>query len=154
MAFAVTAWKSYPLHVDAALTKRFTQCVEMVITGANTDIDADIGDISTPGQFFTDAIADATYGTIATNLKTHLASLVAKGSHLVSMASEELDSNYDRVSGAPALGTEYQVVTFTSHLPEILFVAGGAPTSWKLTLHLALKAGEWPLKQESGGTGI
>jgi len=154
MSFAVTAWKGYATPIDQGTIKRFEFTVEMYITAANTDVDADIGDLSTPGTFWTAAIADVTYGTYGTALLAYLKSLVPKVSHMRSWHSEAIDTSYLKTCGAPALGNEYQVVSYTSHLPNLLFVSGGAPTSWKLTMTFNLDTSAWPLADTKYGSDI
>lgn len=153
MAFAVTAFKAYPKPIDQAVIKRFEYCIEMYITNLATDTDCDIGDTTTPGQFFTDAEADVTYGATATALKTLLNNLKSRISH-ADFTSETLETSYMRTCGAPLLGNEFQVVRFTSHIPELLFVSGGAPTSWKMTMNFRMDTGDWPVEEAKYGTDI
>jgi hypothetical protein len=154
MAFAVTAWKAYANRIDQGTIKRFETVLEMHITGANTDVDMDIGDTTTPGQFFTDAEADATYGATATALKNYLNSIKAKISTNGLLFSEVLEQSYTKVAGTPSLANEYGITQWTSSVPDILFVSGSAPTAIKLTMKWQLKTGEWPLIDTKYGTGI
>lgn len=64
MTMALTAAKAYGIEVDEAVQKRFIQALELVITGANTDVDYDFGDgvSGSLGTFWT-----AVTGTPATN---------------------------------------------------------------------------------------
>jgi hypothetical protein len=152
MAFALTAWKGYPRPIDQGTIKRWEHVVEFKITGLVGDVDLDIGDLA--GNFWTAAIADATYGDYATAAVAYLGSLYPKLSS-VTYASPELGGAYVKVLAGPALPGEYAVIlNATTGMPEIAFTAGAAPTALTLRFECALKTSEWPLVDSKYGTSI
>lgn len=151
MAVAITAYKAYGNPIDQGIVKRFEYTIQMNITNAAADNDADVGD--TGGAFWTSAIAHATYGDYATNLLAILKDVQAKASD-GDFSCEVLKTGYVRVAGATSGATEYQVAAFTNHVPEILFHASSAPTAWNLKLKFLLNEGEWPVKDAKEGTII
>lgn len=66
MTMAITGCKAYGIEVDEATTKRFKQFLEIDITGANTDVDYDLGDAvaGSLGTFWT-AAGGSTEGAVA-----------------------------------------------------------------------------------------
>ena len=68
MAFALTKVRGYGVEAEEALNKRYRQYLILNITGANTDVDLDIGDY-TSGTFWT------AIGTSATAAAALLAAL-------------------------------------------------------------------------------
>ena len=152
MAFALIAWKSYAKPIDQGTIKRFEHVVEMQITGLAADVDLDIGDLT--GNFWTDALADATYGDYATAAVAYLGSLYPKLS-AVTYNSPQLGGGYVKVVAGPALAGEYAVsLNATTGLPEIAFTAAAAPTALTLRFECSLKTSEWPLADVKYGTDI
>jgi hypothetical protein len=58
VTFALTRIECYGVEHDEAVQKRFIQRAVLTITAANTDVDLDLGDLTSPGTFW--AAADAT----------------------------------------------------------------------------------------------
>lgn len=150
MAYAVTAWKSSIIPCDGPSRQRGVQRVEMRITGLAADTDCDIGDLAA-GAFWTAAEANATYGTTATKLKTHLSAVYPKASEVL-YKSSQLDTAFIRVAAGPA-GAQYVAAkNGTSGIPEFTFVAASGPTSLYLTLEFPLLDEEYPETPEMYGT--
>lgn len=152
MAFAVTKYKSYSIRPHQGICERFEHIVELHITAANTDTDCDIGDFS--GTFWTAAEADATYGDIAENVADAMQDLYPNAS-CITWESPELDTDYVRVIGAPALAGEFKAdQNSTTKIPDLTFLTTDAPTALTVRLRFSLKTGIWPVDDKAEGTGI
>jgi len=150
MTFAVTAYKTFPL-VSAGCTRRFVQRVEFDVTAANTDTDADIGDVAA-GAFWTDAEADVTHGAKATALKAHLTALYAIASE-IKWAVPVLDADYSKQIATPVLANEFNVArNATSKIPEFTFVSGSAPTAFTVIIDADILEASNPVSPTSSGT--
>lgn len=51
MAFALTKFQAYGIEAEEAVNKRYKQVAILTITGLNTDVDLDLGDLA-PGTFW------------------------------------------------------------------------------------------------------
>lgn len=150
MTFAVTAYKSSPC-VGGGCTRRAVQRIEFDVTAANTDTDCDFGDLAA-GAFWTDAEADVTHGAKATALKALLTALIAIDSD-IQFKCLQLDANYQKVMGAPALAQEFGIsLNGTSGIPEIVFVSGSAPTAATYVLEFSILEAQKPILPASAGT--
>lgn len=137
MAFALTSFRAFPVNVDEPITTRALQVVTLKITALAADVDLDIGD--TAGTFWTAALADATYGTKATEAKKHMATILANAETLKSLYSFEIAKNKRVSSGPDAVATKEVKYNGTATAPEILFFAGEGITSLTVTLEYVLK---------------
>lgn len=129
MAFALTSMTTWAEPIQTASNYRGAQVIQMTITGADTDTAADIGDFG--GTFWTDALADSTYGGIATAALAQLELIAAQAQSLIDLRSETLIA-YTRVKSVTAT-TEYSVAV-ENHLPKVTFVSGSAPTAWTIEI--------------------
>lgn len=140
MAFALTSFFADGVKYQGPGPYRATQCYTFTCTGLTTDVDFDLGDYS--GTFWTAAIADATYGTMATQVLQYL---------------QDQDSNFlvnqrfytpqlaGRVVAAAASGTAYTVsLNSTSLLPEYTFAASNGATAYTVFVELQLKPNYLP----------
>lgn len=135
MAFALTGFKCDGVLYAGPTRQRAIQQAHFYITAANTDVDLDIADAS--GTFWTAAIADATYGSMASAALSKLQLLIPGVSALQSVTSETLAS-YGRVKAGGSAGANEYVVDITGNLPNISFHSGDAPTSQVLILTWSL----------------
>jgi len=143
MAFAIAAWKSQIIPAEGPSRGRGVQRVEIDITQANTDVDADLGDLS--GTFW-GAVGSSTKGV---PLKALFTTLYQKASE-VTWKSGVLGS---RVHAAAASGTAYAVaLNSTTKIPEFTFDSGSAPTAWTIVLEFSLLEKQYPEAPESYGT--
>lgn len=139
MAFALVDANFGKLEIPTAIKKRGLQYLEFKITrGAAGDTDLDIG--NTSGTFWTAAIADGTYGTLATNaLKefTKIASaidglisceIVANTGPMLRVASTSGATNYDISNGG----------TYPLFVPEITLTSNAAPATISVRLVVSL----------------
>jgi len=148
MAWAIPAWKTYPVASGGA-TRRWKQVVVISLTAAATDVDWDFGD-GAAGTLFVSAIADGTHGAKATALAAHLAALTAKTSGVVQLSSDIIDHTYLR--GAAAGAGVCTVAPGTSKAPNIVFNAADAPTAIKLQFEYDLLEAATPIAATSFGT--
>lgn len=141
MAFALTSFCADGVKYQGPGPYRATQTYVFTCTGTTSDVDFDLGDYS--GTFWTDAVADSTYGTMATQVLQFL---------------QDNDGNYTvnqrfytpqlagRVVAAAASGTAYTVsLNSTSLLPEYTFAASNGATAYTVFIELQLKANYLPV---------
>ncbi len=145
MAFALTRLRAWGDKIQTATALRGTQVVELSITGANTDTDADIGDDT--GTFWTDALADTTYGDVAAAAQTQLQAIVANALQLLAVNSEVLLGRYRVATGGST--TQYEL-TVENHRPDVVFYTGSAPTAWIVELVYRLDDGQFPVAASIG----
>ncbi len=151
MAFAVTKFTAYGRLNSNPTPKRGIQCVELTITGANTDIAYDLA--TTGGTFWTSAVAHATYGGIATAARTFiLTTLTAQVGTFVEVLSQALLSSLTRLPAATVSGDNYTrvVTTVTTPVIELAFNSGNAPTSGVYVLTWLLADNMEPLTASYG----
>jgi hypothetical protein len=145
MALALTKFQAYALEIGSPARKRGLQVVELTITGAATDAAVDIEDSS--GTFWTEALADAAYGTLATTALDELTKIVAQAQSLLQVNSEAL---LDRLRVATATNDGEYDLTITGSLPVINFDGTTAPTAWTLQLVYALQDNQFPIFKDLG----
>lgn len=150
MAFALTKFKAYGLRAEGDVRPHAQQVFSFTFTAANTNIAYDLG--TSGGTFWTSAIADTTYGSLATAVRTllltSLPGLLPDGA-LVACESEILETYIQVASGAS--GSQY-TLAISSSLPTITFVSGSAPTAWVLNLRWNLIDGAEALRGDFGTT--
>lgn len=140
MAFALTRFEAYGVEIDEPLVKRFIQRAEMRITGANTDVDLDIGDNT--GTFWTAVGATEPGATALKALKSieliAQAFLSVRGTGIVQKGL--IGSSIQKISSAASAGgaaSEALTVTGLLTTDTILAVTQSvqganaeAPTGW------------------------
>lgn len=136
MSFAVVKYKLDGIQYNGPTRQHCEQVVRVDITALNTDVAYDFS--TSAGTFWTSAIADATYGAVATALRTFLlTNLQAKVDKLIGVF---LLDEQARLQAAAAAGTSY-TVSVASHLPNLTFASGSAPTALTLLMRFSLKDG-------------
>lgn len=142
MAFALTKAEFRSVAHQNPSLKRGIQEVLLTITGANTDIDLDIGDAA--GTFWTAAVANATYGAMAAAALVQLQAVVAGSAFLRRWECPELQASvYVQVASSPG-ASQYSLTTDT-YGPDILLASGSAPTSYHVYLVFEMAAGQFPV---------
>jgi hypothetical protein len=151
MAWAIPAWKTYPVPsaVSTGAARRWKQVVVISLTATAADVDWDFGD-GAAGTLFVSAIADGTHGAKATALAAHLAALTAKTTGLVKVSSDIIDNTYLR--GAAVAAGVCTIAPGTSKAPDIAFNAADAPTAMKLEFEYDLLEAATPVAATSMGT--
>lgn len=129
MAFALTRFEARSIDIASVTYKRGVQQVVMDITGSSADVDLDIGDDA--GTFWTAAIANATYGTLATNALAVLQKIVAQAAALVAVQSQQL---LDRIQIATVSGAGQYSLAVVNTRPNLAFNAGDGETAYKIIL--------------------
>ena len=137
MSIAVTAAKGFAHDVSQPSRQKGIYTIVMTVTGLAADVDHDIGDLS--GNFWTEALADSTYGEIAALAKAKFSELDGQVTHVVEN-SPELNTSFVRVAGAPSGATEYQLSNrgATTKVADIAFFADNAPTSYAIQIDFSL----------------
>lgn len=148
MAFALTKFVASGILFDGACDRHGIQRVEMTITGLNTDVTYDLG--TTAGTFWTSAIANATYGSLATGARDFLLNkLSGVVGSVLEIRSQQLAA---RLQAAAASGTSYvqSVASVTTPVPQLTFAASNAPTSGIYVIEWTLQDGQLPLTATFG----
>lgn len=138
MAFALTDARFYKVEIPSAIDKRGLQGIEMTITRGSSDTDLDIG--NTSGTFWTDALADGTYGAQADLALKQFALIASDIEALVSCELTAANGFLLRVASVSAV-TQYQLDnggSFPVVTPEITLNSGAAPATVKLRWILSL----------------
>lgn len=126
MAFALTSLFLDGQKFQGAGPYRATQTAVFTITGTTADVDLDIGDYS--GTFWTAALADATYGDVATTALAALQKLDDQTQAVCRIYTPQLA---DRIQAAAASGTDYALsIDSTSKLPIYTFDANQGETAY------------------------
>lgn len=140
MAFSLTDVQVYGVEAEEAVNKRYTQRMILTIAAANTDIDLDIGDYS--GTFWT-AVGGTEPGVTAL-LAVKQIQTIAQTLHAI---GGDAIRGKIQVASASNAG-EYSVAmnSTNTHLPDILFDSGDAPTAYTIVLDWIVKAGQAPVE--------
>ncbi len=138
MALALVAFQAYGMESDEAVTKKFVQFLRLDITAANTDVDIDVGDYS--GTFWT-AVGATAPGINA--LKT-VKDIQTRAKQMIAVGGQAL-ATYPRVA-TPGAG-EYSVAmdATNTHLPNVLFHSGDAPTAYSIYISWDLTDQAYPI---------
>lgn len=140
MAFALTSFFADGVKYQGPGPYRALQSYVFTCTGTTADVDFDLGDYS--GTFWTDAAADATYGTLATQVLTELQRLDGNYNVTARIYVPQLQA---RVQAAAASGTAYALdINSTSLLPEYTFDAANGETAYTVFVDLQLKPNYLP----------
>lgn len=129
MSFALVAFHARGVEITSPSNKRGIQQVVLDITATANDVDLDVGDDG--GTFWTAAIADSTYGELATQALDILQAIVAQSAAFVGCASQQL---IDRVQVAALTGAGQYTLAVVNSRPNIAVDAADGETSWKLIL--------------------
>lgn len=140
MAFALTKVQCYGVEAEEPVNKRYTQRMILTITAANTDIDLDVGDFA--GTFW--GAADATATGLVGLAAIQQISLAAEALHAI--GGEAIRSRFQVATAANAGEYSVSMDSTNTHVPNILFDSGDAPTSYVLVLDWVLKAGMVPVE--------
>jgi len=144
MTFALTHYRSYGLDVQGAVRRRAVQRAVFDITAATSDVDLDLG--SDAGTFWTAALADSTYGDLATEALAAIQDIVENGT----LVGYTFDSLFDRVQAAAASGSAYAVAIENSRI-NITMAASNGETTYRVTFDYELDNDQLPVAAEYGG---
>lgn len=134
MAFALTSFFADGTRFAGPGPYRATQTYVFTITGLTTDVDLDIGDAS--GTFWTAAIANTTYGEMATQVLAQIVRLEAQISAVKGIYTPQLAA---RIQAAAASGTAYTLSINTSlTLPDYTFAASNGETAYTVFVEFLL----------------
>jgi hypothetical protein len=133
MAFALTKFQAWPVPLSATSWKRAAQRAELHITALAADVDLDIGDDA--GTFWTAAIANATYGVVASSALTVLQTIADAANGLTEVGTPQL---LDRVQIAAAPAAGQYVLAIQDHRPNITFAAADGELTYTIVLEWSL----------------
>ncbi len=147
MTFALTGFKAFGIECEGATRKWGRQRALLYITAAATDVDLDLGD-DTPGTFWTAALANATYGALASQAQDTLQNISAQVNGLMGFKCKQF---LVRVQVA-ALSTtgQYCVVDVTNDRPNITMTASDGETSYIIELEWDLSDNSQPVVSDLG----
>lgn len=141
MAFALTSFFADGTRYSGPGPYRATQTYVFTITGTTDDVDLDIGDYD--GTFWTDAIADATYGEMATQVVAQLERLEANYVNTVKVYTPQIDGSGALLRAAAPGAGEY-TLALENFLPDYEFDTGEGLTAYTVTVELLLKPNYLP----------
>ena len=140
MTFALTKAEFRSVAHQNPSLKRGIQEVLLTITAANTDTALDVGNAS--GTFWTAAVADATYGSMASAILAQIQAIVSAGGSLRRWECPQLQAGaYAQVKSSP--GANQYSTTLDTYGVDITLHSGDAPTSYSLYLVYELAAGQF-----------
>lgn len=141
MAFALTGYKSYSRAAYEPVTAQFEQTVELTITRAATDTALDLGNPA--GTFWTAALADVTFGALATKALAHWKTVQGKTRVIQNAGSREIENAFARVVSG-ATGAQYQLNASTPSALAFVLVSGQALATLRVVVGVSLVEGELP----------
>lgn len=145
MAFALTKFMAVGVDYAGVSNRNGVQKVIMNITGTTSDVALDIG--TAAGTFWTAAIANATYGTIATAALAKLQAIAANSPALFRVNSMKL---LPRVQVATLTAAGQFTLAVGVIGPNIAFNAADGETSIVLNLEYALPDFVFPIISQIG----
>lgn len=149
MAFALTSYVGRGVEIGSVQYKKGLQQVVMTITGTAADVALDLGDAS--GTFWTDALADATYGSLAAKALESLQRISAQSVACVDVQSAQL---LDRVQVASLTGAGQYTLATGTIAPDIAFNAADGELSYYIILTYELNNRVFPEMINLGVTGV
>jgi len=134
MAFALKSFLATGYELCGPQPQRQTQKLMFGITGLVTDVALDVGDLS--GTFWTNALADAVYGTMAASVKEWITTNHPIWAAPSNVLVVEL---FPRVQAAVASGAAFtRSLNATTKLPQYVFAASNGLTVATLFVELEL----------------
>lgn len=129
MAFALTSFFADGERYLGPGPLKGVQRVILGITGTTADIDLDIGDDS--GTFWTDAVADTTYGEMASQALTTLQKIIGQTVTWQAVYCPQIDAVYLRAAAAAASA---YTLAFTNSRPNWTFDTGEGLTAYTVII--------------------
>lgn len=149
MAFALTAYSARSNEIGSVSYKKGIQQIILTITGSAADVALDLGNAA--GTFWTAALADATYGSLAAKALESLQRISAQAIACVSVESAQI---LDRVQVATLTTTGQFKLTTGTIAPDISFNAGDGETAYYIILNYELVNRVFPEILNLGETGV
>lgn len=146
MSWKVIAGHFYATESSKVVSPFTSQCAEIVISGGDADVALDFSNFT--GTFWTAALADGTYGTIALNVKKVLQSLIPNVA-----STHWVGGNFtlyrNRVATGSEAGGDYSAnYSNTTKLPNFAFKAGNGCGSTNLIVCWGMQPGFQPLAMD------
>lgn len=146
MAFSLQKFRAYGTLIAGPARNQAIQYAELHIGALAADVDLDIGDDD--GTFWTDALADADYGDVATAALAALQEIAGAVSGLVHVGCEQLMDRTQVLIGD--IDADTYVVDIEDHRPNITFDADDGEEALVIRLEWALKDGKQPTRADYG----
>ena len=145
MTWKLTAGHFYASESSKPTSPFVSQVAEIVISGADADITLDFDDFS--GTFWTAALADGTYGTVALNVKKALQKIAPEvaSTHWLGGNFTLYRARVPAGSEAAATGAYSANYNNTTKLPKFKFDTGNGPGGTNLIICWGMKPGAVPL---------
>ena len=124
MAFAITKFQSYAANVSDTGRKRCVQKAVFDITAANSDVSWDFGTLT--GTLWTSAVANATYGDLATAALAAL-TVIGANAKVFDRVGGTIATSYNKAAAASV--ADLYTMTISNGLPIITFDTASAPTA-------------------------
>ena len=149
MAFAITRFRARMSRLDDVGRSHGLQYVSIGISALAADVALDLSGLTAGAlsTFWTQALADTTYGSLAAQAQAKLAAIAAAGADLHCVQSEQLIPRL-QVASAPT-GTQY-TLGVTNHLPVLAFAAANGVTALTLILWFGIPAGREAVNADLG----
>lgn len=143
MAFALTSFFADGQRYSGPGPVRATETYVLTITGLTTDVALDLGD--SDGTFWTAALANPTYGEMATQVLAFIQSQVANYSAVKGIYTPELVA---RIQAAAASGAAYTLSIDTElQLPIYTFASSNGATAYTVFVEYQLKPNFLPINK-------
>lgn len=140
MAFALTSYQAAAVEFKGPGPRHGLQHVILTVTGTVDDVDFDIG--TDAGTFWTAALADTTYGALATDALAHLQTIIANSDGLSSVYCPQIEASGIR---AAAASTPAYALGHENSRPNYTFDTGAGLTAYTVHLQYLLKVNILPV---------
>lgn len=138
MTFALTSFLADGVQFNGPGTYRGIQTYMFTVTASATDVDFDLGD--TTGTFWTAAVADGTYGTMASQVLTAVTGFEGNIEAIKSIYTPQIDAGaFIKVASLSATGTYTLDYNTTTFLPDYTFYTSGGTTAYTVFVDYLLQ---------------
>jgi hypothetical protein len=140
MAFALTSFFADGERFTGPGPYRGKETYVFTVTATTADVDFDLGDLD--GNFWTEALADTTYGEMATQVLDRITNLVA---NYATLKSVEVPQLFPYIQAATQSGTAYKLtIDEDSNLPIFLFDTSNGLEAYTVIVEYLLKPNYLP----------
>jgi hypothetical protein len=140
MAFSLTAFQARSLEIQSPSYKKGIQQAVLTITGTAADVDLDVGDVS--GTFWTAALANTTYGTLASKALDILTKISDQSVSCLGWKCQQL---MVKVQSAAAGSAGEYAVSYGTIAPNFAIHTGEGSTAYYLVLEYEMANVSFPI---------
>ncbi len=145
MTFALTSFCADGVQFNGPGQYRGIQTYIFTATAAATDVDFDLGDPT--GTFWTAAVADSTYGTMATQVLQAVTGFEGNIQAVKSVFTPEI-AGFTQVLSLAATDTYTLSIDTTTFLPYYTFYTAGGTTAYTVFVDSLMQPNIQPQKLE------